>query len=195
MNLKVSKMRTDLILIAVALFVIFIEAQHTSKVNSSNKPITGKSQAHTDKAAKVGSTTKSGASTKSSKNVNESFKDWKKQNGKTYTASSPKTESQAEKTFKENIAKIKKHNSDPKATYKQAANINADLTPEEVRKTRKGYKSPAKSSNNTTKNSKLKAKFHVDMKAKKNSTLKSKMIKSSKKNLKSSMPDSLDYSR
>lgn len=71
----------------------------------------------------------------------DDFDKWKKTYQKSYASTNgTKTESAAKATYKANAAAIAKHNSNPKAKYTQAANMNADLTPEEVRKTRKGYK-------------------------------------------------------
>lgn len=71
----------------------------------------------------------------------DDFDKWKKTYQKSYASTNgTKTESAAKATYKANAAAIAKHNSNPKAKYTQAANMNADLTPDEVKKTRKGYK-------------------------------------------------------
>lgn len=59
---------------------------------------------------------------------------------KTKPGQSSKSESDAEKAFRENAATIAKHNQDKNSTYKQGTNNAADMTQEE-KDARKGYKS------------------------------------------------------
>lgn len=117
---------------------------------------------------------------KTSKNFNL----WKQKYRKSYSNSGTgKNESAAEKVYYQNAAKIEKHNSNKNATYKQNANSNADLTSNEAKKSRRGYKPSAKKSNET-KNSKTTSKTK--------STLKYKNQKSS---LNANLPTSIDYTR
>jgi KDEL-tailed cysteine endopeptidase len=76
-------------------------------------------------------------------NSADEFNKWKSQYGKNYQKKDEKdkkTEIAARKNFEKNVAAINKHNSDPKATYKQKANSHADMTQEEFERTRCGYK-------------------------------------------------------
>lgn len=73
--------------------------------------------------------------------TDDDFDKWKNKFKKSYgIGNGTKTEAAAKATYKKNAAAIAKHNSNKTAKYKQAANMNADLTPDEVKKTRKGYK-------------------------------------------------------
>lgn len=105
------------------------------------------------------------------------FKDWKQKHGKSYLGKE-KNETDAEKTFNANVAKIAKHNKLNNSTYKQDANSNADLTTDEVNKSRKGYKPNPKSANMT-----------------KRDKSSPQLKKSLKSNLKANLPSSLDYTR
>lgn len=89
--------------------------------------------------------------TKKSESGNN-FGEWKKKYGKSYKAG--KTEKQAEANFKANAAKIAKHNSNPKKTYKAGINANADMTDAEIKKYRKGFKPAAKAASKALKSSK-----------------------------------------
>lgn len=66
------------------------------------------------------------------------FEDWKKNNNIDYSQSN-KTESDAEKTYKTNVAKIAENNKNTKATFVQGVNDAADQTKEE-RDKRRGIK-------------------------------------------------------
>lgn len=47
-------------------------------------------------------------------------------------------DTQAEKNFKDNAARVAKHNKNKNATYVQELNANADMTAKQIKKTRKG---------------------------------------------------------
>lgn len=145
-------------------------------------------------AMAASSTTKvSSSTTKSSNKVGESFKDWKLKNGKKYSAKSGgKTETDAEKTFKENVAKIAKHNSNPKATYKQTANANADMTPEEIRKSRKGLKAGAHAKHAAKAKSEAAKLKSSEKPFTQNQDIN---VTKAKQKLKAAMPQSIDYRR
>lgn len=124
------------------------------------------------------------------------FDNWKKKFAKNYTATNL---SAAQKNYQANAGKIAKHNANSSASYKLAANANADMTASDIKKTRKGLKvsKKLKSSGNSTTSKQLAKKNSGYVKQKygqvnKNS-LKSTNVK--KSNLKGSIPDSLDYSR
>lgn len=75
--------------------------------------------------------------------TNISFKSWKAKHNKDYTLkgngkSNNVNETQAEKNFNANAARVKKHNSDKNAAYKQSLNENADMTDNEVTQRRTG---------------------------------------------------------
>lgn len=126
--------------------------------------------------------------------TNDNFNDWKNKYGKTYNkADSIKSETEAKKTFDENVARIAKHNSDPNATYKQEVNSEADLTPEEIRKYRNGvtYKS-----NDTENNSRSTTREPKDDNRKSSTSSPSKSPDSKKSpNVKGSIEKPIDYTR
>lgn len=129
---------------------------------------------------------------------NDTFNDWKQKYGKSYNqADSIKNEAEAKKTYDENAARVAKHNRNPKATYKQELNSEADLTPEEISKYRNGvtYKS-----NNTESNSSSTTRKPNDGIEKRSTSLKpSKSPKSPDSNktpnLKGSIETPIDYRR
>jgi outer membrane biosynthesis protein TonB len=144
------------------------------------------------------------------------FDEWKKQAKKSYP--DPKTEAAAKKVYDANAAAIDKHNSDPKAPYKQKVNAQSDMTKEEFQKTRTGErpspkeqdvknprkKNDPKKSDNGKNDPKNKPKDEKDKP--KDSKGNSKKVQSSKSSptsikaetndfVKASIPTSLDYSK
>lgn len=117
------------------------------------------------------------------------FKTWKVQNMKTYPDKS--AENAAQKVYEKNVADIEKHNSDPKATYKQKVNSDSDKTTEELTQNQGSASMPYEdtkqknvksSGSSVTADSKWQEKMRKSMSDKKGSTDKA------------SMPTSVDYS-
>lgn len=106
----------------------------------------------------------------------DSFDMWKKKNNRIYSSSN--SEAKASATYKANCDSIAKHNSNPKETYKQSANMHADMTADEVTQQRKGYKK------NSSDYRKKQAKSNVAK------TLKNSVEDTVKGNLKSSVKSS-----
>lgn len=113
---------------------------------------------------------------------NDGFKNWAQKQGKNYKSDGSKSEADAAKAYKENAAKIAKHNSNPKSTYKQGTNAQSDMT-EEERKKCKGSITDGQKENKTKSSTNGKYKSSVPQPT------------FNTQNYKAKVPDSLDYRR
>lgn len=174
------------------LFVIFIGSQWVeAQVKTSTTP--------KDATLKDGSTTEAmpvttadSKTTTKKTSVENNFNDWRKKNKKNYTSSVKL--SKAQSNFNVNLAKVNKHNANKTAHYKLSTTVNADLSTDEVKKTRTGFKKPKKlaAAKNPKKNFFAKSKMGANKKMYSSMNVKPK-LKGTK--LKASIPASLDYSR
>lgn len=89
------------------------------------------------------------------------FEAFKKQYNKTYTKGKlgAMSESQAQKNFKENLAKVKAANADSTKTYKSGIHEDSDMSDDEIDKYKKGFKEekPTKENSSKLKTSHLKS--------------------------------------
>lgn len=93
--------------------------------------------------------------------------------------SSVRSDAAAEKTYNENCANIEQHNKKPNETYKQGISSNADMTAEDISKTRKGFKLSNETSSRTRRQTNAQNNFNI----------------SSATNLKSPMVNAMDLRR
>lgn len=164
-------------------------------ISISNKSNSTKPKNNTAPAFKNGNTSMppNVTTTKTKTNsTNNNFNDWREKHKKNYDSTAKMTKAQT--NFNSNVAKVNKHNANKTAHFKMSTNVNADLSLDDIKKTRTGFKPPKKPG--PVKSSKKNMFFRSTL-GKKKKAFTPMNLKSTAKNIKfkASAPTVLDYSR